>query len=229
MRPNVIGAILIKQMKDILKNIQVLVLYVVFPIIGVILTGTVSKEMASFFVSVFATMHCVFTPLVSTSGMIAEEKEKNTLRVLIMSNVTSFEYLLSIGLFVFIATMLTGVSFIFIGGYTGTKAVMLLVSMAMGCICSIIIGMCTGASAKSATAANGLAVPVGMVFAFIPMLASFNKNLENVSFVLFSQQVSYLLGGTKDFSATMAMVIAINFILFITLFFFLFRKNRLDS
>lgn len=229
MRPNVAGAIIVKQFQDVVKNIQVLVLFIIYPVIAVALTGAVGREMSAYFVSVFATMHCVFTPLVCTSAVIAEEKEKNTLRVLIMSNVTSLEYLVSIGAFVFLATMLTGVSFVFIGGYTGVRVIQLLLAMAVGCIISIIIGMCTGASAKNMTAANGLAVPIGMAFSFVPMVASFNKGIENVSFVLFSQQVSYLVGGTKDFGATAAIVIAINFILFVTLFFFLFRRNRLDS
>lgn len=49
----------------------------------------------------FITMHIVMIPIINMANIIAEEKEKNTLRVLIMSNVKPMEYLIGIGLSVF--------------------------------------------------------------------------------------------------------------------------------
>lgn len=223
--PNV-TALFHKQLKDVFKNLPVLVLFIVYPVIAIIMTQAMKDQvgMGSFFVSIFATMHCVFTPIVATSSIITEEKEKNTLRVLIMSNVTLREYLLSIGGFILIATMLTSGIFLFLIDLTPANALLFLSGIASGCLISIILGVCIGLFSKNAAAANGLAVPFGMVFAFMPMLANFNQGIEAVSKFTFGQQVSYLLGG-KALGTFGIIVLCINFILLIVVSTVRFKRS----
>jgi ABC-2 type transport system permease protein len=194
------------------------------------MTNAISGQMEEqlLFLSIFGTMHTVFTPIVATAAIIAEEKEKNTLRVLIMANVRPIQYLISIGSFVLICSLLTGSSFIFIGQYGVEDAIKLLGCMAIGSILSIIVGMIIGAYAKNMTAANGIAVPVGMLFGFLPMLAAFNSTLERVSKFTFGQQISYLIQDPNKVSLEGILIIAGNFIVFLVLFIVVFRKNRLD-
>jgi ABC-2 type transport system permease protein len=142
-------------------------------------------------------MHCVFTPIVATAGVISEEKEKNTLRVLIMSNVSLKEYLGSIGGFILIATVLSGSVFLFISDQTLETSLFFLLFLSIGCLVSIILGTCIGLYSKNTGAANGLAVPFGMLFAFMPMLSSFNEGIEKISRFTYGQQISYLLSGKR--------------------------------
>jgi ABC-2 type transport system permease protein len=226
MRIQNITALFQKQSKDVFKNLPVLVLFIVYPIIALIMTQAMKDQAgtADMFVSIFATMHCVFTPIVSTASIISEEKETNTLRVLIMSNVTLREYLFSIGGFILIATLLTGSSFLFISGQPAENAAAFLLSLGIGTIISVVLGSCIGLFSKNASAASGMAVPFGMVFAFLPMLANFNKGIEAVSRFTYGQQVSYLMAG-REITAFGIVVPSVNFIVLIAVAAVLFKKS----
>lgn len=221
-----ITALFQKQVKDVFKNMPVLILFFVYPIVAVIMTTAMKNQadMGPFFISIFATMHCVFTPIVSTVGIISEEKEKNTLRVLIMSNVTLKEYLLSIGGFIFTATLLTGSSFILISDQPAENALPFLLSMGIGSLISIVLGSCIGLFSKNASAANGMAVPFGLLFAFLPMLANFNKGIETVSRFTYGQQISYLISG-KEITAFGIIILCINFAALFVISAVLFKRS----
>lgn len=237
MRVQNITALFQKQIKDVLKNMPVLILFFVYPCIAAVMTSAMSDPVGtgSFFISIFATMHCVFTPIVATTSIIAEEKEKNTLRVLIMSNVTLREYLTSIGGFILIATLITGSSFLFINNTAVTPTSLLSLPMlgttgliVFGSLVSVIVGACIGLFSKNTAASSGLAVPLAMVFAFLPMLANFNKGIEAVSKFTYSQQISYLFAG-KPITLFGIAVLCINFIVLIVISSVLFKKSLVDE
>ena len=48
---------------------------------------------------------------------------------------------------------------------------------------------------KNAAAANGMAVPVGLVLALLPMLARFNDGITKAAEYTYSGQISHLLEG----------------------------------
>lgn len=78
-----VGMILQKQWKDTWKNEAVLIQFLMFPVLVVIMTKLVKIDgmPKNFFVNLFASMYVGMAPLTSLSAVIAEEKEKNTLRV----------------------------------------------------------------------------------------------------------------------------------------------------
>lgn len=233
-RVRIILGIFEKQIKDLLKNLQVLILFFVYPVVALIMTSAMSGQLdfgpGTFFVSIFATMHSIFSPIVATISIISEEKEKNTLRALIMSNVKPLDYLISIGGFVFIATMLSGLIFLFAGDFTSEAILKLLLSMSIGTICSIILGLSIGAYSKNMAAANAIAVPVGMVFAFLPMLATFNKKIDDVSRFTYGYQISKLISGDSlNLAFADWMVILANLVVFIIMFIIVFKRNKLEN
>ena len=177
------------------------------------------------------TMHAVFTPIVTTAAIISEEKEKNTLRALIMSNVKPLEYLLSIGGFVFICTNATGIASALLGGFSEFDTVRFMLYMMLGSVCSIILGSAIGVHSKNMMSANAMAVPLGMAFAFLPMLASFNETIRKISRVTYGQQISNLMSNpsNKNFSLECCLVISINLVILITAFVLVFSKNRLED
>ncbi len=227
-----IGALFSKQCKDIFRNVEVLILFFVYPLVAFVMTNAIPEEagQAGFFISVFGTMHIVFTPMVAMASMISEEKEKNTLRVLVMSNVKSFIYMLSIGGFVFICTMLTSIPFVFLSGYTGMDAFRFMVYMAIGCICSLFLGGLIGTSAKNMMGANALAVPLGLVISFMPMLSFFQKSIKEFSRFIYGQQISDMLMNPTAEAATSEgfIIIAINMAVFVGIFLFMYRRNKLE-
>lgn len=58
-----------------------------------------------FFTRLFSTMYIGMAPLTAMAAIISEEKEKNTLRVLMMANVKPWQYLAGTGSYVFLICM----------------------------------------------------------------------------------------------------------------------------
>jgi len=226
MRIQNVGALFIKQGKDCIKNAPVLLLFFIYPVVSLILTQAMKEQAGSseLFVSIFATMHAVFTPIVAASSFIAEEREKNTLRVLIMSNVTLREYLLSVGGFILLANLLTGCSFIL---YGPVKSILLFIlAMAAGSLISIVLGSCISLFLKNAAAANGISVPIGILFAFLPMLANFNEKIAAVADLTYAGQLGRLMAG-KEVSPSGFIVIAFNLAILSLISGLLYKRSLL--
>ena len=85
-----------KQIKDTLKNKTILVQFILFPIMTLVMENAINLEGMPelFFTKLFSIMYIGMAPLTSVSAIISEEKEKNTLRVLMMANVKPLQYLL---------------------------------------------------------------------------------------------------------------------------------------
>lgn len=232
-RVRIVSSIFQKQIKDVFKNFQVLILFFVYPIVALVMTSAITDEFGFgseiFFISIFSAMHCIFTPIVATASIISEEKEKNTLRALIMSNVKPVDYLISIGGFVFICTMLTGLIFLLASDFTIDAMLKFIISMSIGSICSIVLGLTIGGFSKNMTSANAIAVPFGMVFAFLPMLATFNEKIAEISRFTYGYQISSLIASDSfNISIFDFTVIFLNLIIFIIAFIIVFRKNKLE-
>lgn len=91
-----ITAVFLKQINETLKNKTVLIQFLMFPILTLIMENTIRIDgmPEHFFAKLFAVMFVGMAPLTCMASIISEEKEKNTLRVLVMSNVKPFQYLL---------------------------------------------------------------------------------------------------------------------------------------
>ncbi len=224
---NHMTAILAKNFKDITRNFEVLVLFIVYPVVSFVMSQSLGAEM-TFFIAVFATMHFIFTPIVVTSNMIAEEKSKNTLRVLRMSGISSLGFFLSTAIFVILLTCITGSSFIFMSHESSMNIGLFYSAGLLGSVISILIGMSIGTFSKSPSAANGLAVPLGLIFSFLPMLSYFNKGLESISKFLFGQQVSYLISGQK-WNTEAIIICLINLLIAAGFYVFLYKRSKLDE
>lgn len=225
-----IGVIIKKQLKDTLKNKTVLIQFVMFPLLTLIFENAINiPDMPElFFTKLFSVMYMGMAPLVAVASVIAEEKEKNTLRVLTMANVKAWEYLAGIGIYVWTicmagaGVMATTLSSGDIPFYLGV--------MAAGFIISIAIGACIGIIASNQMAATSLSLPVMLIFSFMPMLAMFNDKIEKIAGIFYTQQIRELLGNmTFDGIKTETLlVVAVNALLALSLFFAAFKRKGLE-
>lgn len=225
-----VGVIIKKQIKDTLKNKTVLIQFVMFPVLTLIFENAINiPDMPElFFTKLFSVMYMGMAPLVAVASIIAEEKEKNTLRVLTMANVKAWEYLAGIGIYVWTicmagaGVMATTLSSGDIPFYLGV--------MAAGFIISIAIGACIGIIASNQMAATSLSLPVMLIFSFMPMLAMFNDKIEKIAGIFYTQQIRELLGNmTFDGIKTETMlVVAVNALLALSLFFAAFKRKGLE-
>ncbi len=227
-----IKAVFIKQIIDTTKNKTVFIQFLMFPIMTVVMENAIKIENMPeyFFVKLFSVMFVGMAPLTCMSAIISEEKEKNTLRALMMSNVKPWQYLLGTGAYIFIMCMAGTAVFAVLGGYTNTELSIFLFSMISGIILSEIIGAVIGIFGRNQMAATSLTIPIMMIFSFVPMLSMFNEGIEKIARIIYSQQISDIINGigASDLSTESIIVIAANFVIALTLFAVVYRKKGLE-
>lgn len=186
-----ISAILEKQLKDTLKNKEVLIQFLMFPVMALIMENTIQIPgmPEGFFVKLFSSMYIGMAPLTAMSAVVAEEKEKNTLRVLLMSDVKAGEYLLGIGSYVWAACMLGSFLLAAAGGFQGKELAIYLGVMCIGVVISLLAGVAIGIMSRTQMGATSVTVPVMMIFSFLPMIGMFNENIKKVADLTYSGQI----------------------------------------
>ena len=227
-----ITAVFLKQIKETFRNKTILIQFLMFPVMVIIMENAIKLENMPehFFVKLFAVMFVGMAPLTCMSAIISEEKEKNTLRALMMSNVKPFEYLIGVGAYVFIMCIIGAVVFAVCGGYEGKDLLVFMVIMGAGILLSSLTGAVIGVFSKNQMSATSITIPVMMIFSFLPMLSMFNENIEKVARITYSQQMSILINGIGNsaIKPESIIIIAVNFVVASILFTLAFRKKGLE-
>lgn len=227
-----ITAVFLKQIKETFRNKTILIQFLMFPVMVIIMENAIKLENMPehFFVKLFAVMFVGMAPLTCMSAIISEEKEKNTLRALMMSNVKPFEYLLGVGAYVFIMCIIGAVVFAVCGGYEGKDLLVFMAVMGAGILLSSLTGAVIGVFSKNQMSATSITIPVMMIFSFLPMLSMFNESIEKVARITYSQQMSILINGIGNsaIKPESVVIIAVNFVVASILFTLAFRKKGLE-
>lgn len=226
---NHISAILWKQLKDTVKNKTILIQFVMFPVLTIVMENAMEMPgmQEHFFANLFAVMYLGMAPLTSMAAIIAEEKEKNTLRVLQLSNVKAMEYLLGNAIYIWVICMVGSGVMGLAGGYQGAELARFLLLMAMGNVISILVGATIGVISKNQMTATSLTVPVMMIFSFLPMLSMFNKTIRKVAKILYSEQLYLMMNQLEAFEITgeFVVVLACNVVVAVIAFVLAYRKG----
>lgn len=124
------------------------------------------------------------------STVIAEEKEKNTLKTLLLSGVRYNEYILSVLIHPIIITVITMMVFPILtdtnleGLYLEYTVVMFLTSVAV-----MLINMCVGLLSETQSKAQINGLPITFIVALLPMFSGMKEGLEK--FVEYSFMGAY--------------------------------------
>jgi ABC-2 type transport system permease protein len=224
-----------KQFKDTLKNKETLIQFVMFPVIALLFTLLMPNiEMPipeGMFVTMFAAMYVGMVPLVNMASIISEEREKKSLKMLIMSNVKPHEYLIGVGTYVIVLCGLGSLAFGLIGGFSGAELFRFVSVMIAGTLVSLLLGSGIGILAKNQGAATALAMPIAIIPAFLPMFSMFNETVNSVARVLYVQQIFHMLGdlSAANFTYDRFIVIGVNLMIFLFVFIFAYKKADLKE
>lgn len=224
-----------KQLKDTIKNKVIFIQFILFPVMAVLMEHAIEiKDMPEhFFVLLFSTMYVGMAPLTSIAAIISEEKETGTLGMLKMSNVRGWEYLTGIGIYVFALCMAGSLVLACAGAYRGWRMGAFLLSMGAGILISMLIGAVIGITSKNLMGGTALAVPVTMVFAFLPMFSMFNEKIREVAKYVYSYEIQDALGRIRSVEGMEELVKgghpeiwAVNLLLAAVLFGFAYRRLK---
>ena len=176
-------------------------------------------------------MYIGMAPLISMSSIISEEKEYNTLRVLLMSNVKAAEYLIGISSYVIFLCTLGTIVIGLQANYSHTELAFFTITMVIGIIISTLIGAVVGVYSKNQMTATSISVPFMVVFSFMPMLAFFNEKISKISKYIYSQQINDWISNLSNLKITneSMIILAVNFLIAMILFILLYRKKGLES
>jgi len=226
-----IMVILWKQMKDTLKNKTILIQFVMFPVMTVVMENAIEMDNMPehFFANLFAVMYIGMAPLTSMTAILSEEKEKNTLRVLYMSNVKAAEYFAGNAFYIWSICMLGSLVIGLAGGYRGAIIVKFMLLMAIGHFISTMLGAAIGAVSKNQMMATGISIPIMMVFSFLPMLSMFNQTIETFAKIFYSQQLNRLIGNINhmEIDAECIIVMCMNVLIIGGIFALSYRKSSI--
>jgi len=227
------GAIFRKQAQDLFRNRMMLIQFVIFPIMAFVLTEFVAKADSeipnSMFITMFAAMFAGMTPLVMTSGAISEDRERNSLRFLMMAGVRPHEYLIGISGFTFLACSLVSVLFGVIGGFVNIELVKFSSILVLGSCASILLGASIGLLAKNQQAATAVSTPVFMILSFSPLVAQFNEDFAELTKYLYTQQINTVINNLTDNITDSILIVITNIAVLLVLFILAYKKCKLNG
>lgn len=180
------GALLGKDFKDLVKNPTMLIC-TLLPIAFVMLYAQMSGESPE--ESTMLSRYLVSMAFCITAGMvgsmtvltaIAEEKEKSTLRTLMLANVSAGHILASRGVVAFASiAAVDAVCFVVLEVPVDQIAPYLLISL-LGSVPIVMIALLLGLAARDQMTAGLYSLPI-VLFAFLPSFSMVNETLEKLA------------------------------------------------
>lgn len=227
-----VAAIFIKQSQDVFRNMGVLVQFFVFPGMAFIMTWVLNIQMDgisdTFFISIFASMFVGMTIISATATTIAEDREKKSLRFLLMAGVKSYQYLIGIGgVFILFALVANVFFVIMIPGLLILERLVMLFSLLLGVIASVLIGAIIGMVSKNEQSAISIGSAVGMVLGFGPLLATFSEGIKNC--LCFFYSMNFVFDDFRMVNIVVRLIIIlVNIFILVLIFAWLYRKRGLN-
>ncbi|AND37967.1 ABC transporter permease [Cytobacillus oceanisediminis] len=174
-------AILYKDYKDVSKNLYVSTT-VFLPLVMAAIYGRMGIEAIDAHYMVINMIFSLVAAYVQCS-LIAEEKEKNTLRGLMLSPASTLEILFGKSLLSFISTIAVIIIAAFLTGYNPDNVIIVGMAIILSAIFYIGIGTLLGLLTKSVMEASVVILPIMMIFSFGSFLTPFIEKYPVLIFI----------------------------------------------
>ncbi len=180
MNPKRIYALSLKEMQDLRHNGSILSMLVVPLLMTFLWSSLLNMDAEPSFIigTLFAV---VMIGVYSPAMLLAEEKEKHTLRVLMLSPATPGEVLISKGLVTFLSILLVTLLLIPISGATVQNYAILSVILVLGSAFVILLGFTIGLLAPNQMATGYIGMPIYLLLLLIPMLGQQSASMAKLA------------------------------------------------
>lgn len=228
-----IQAILMKDYKEFSRNYAVSVMVLMPLILAFLYNRSGSATIATYILSINMAFSMVTTYV--QCCLIAEEKEKNTLRSLMLSPASLGDILIGKSLFVFIITMVVVALTIFIAGYNPANLFILAIALILSTVFYIALGTLCGLFSKTIMEGSLITLPVVLIFSFGPLALALSSASPIVKIAewLPSSQLVLLAEALEGSYTTMDVIIPIASIIVWSLLTwivagFIYKKRMVD-
>jgi len=231
-----ISALYCKNMKNIFYNpfimtspIAILVMSYLFGMF--MIPDDAPIEVFNIIMNMIVNMNAIMCGVMIMSILIAEEKEKNTLNVLITSTVSGFDFLIGSVLTTATITVICNAAIYFIMGaqnYFAFGQFMLITTL--GAVAAITFGATIGLLSKNQMTASTIVAPIFLLI-LIPMFFRGSFFIDNVLYYLFTEQIGISLMelAEGELSILRVIIITANFIIFALIFGLCYRRRGLSA
>ncbi|WP_394926412.1 ABC transporter permease [uncultured Robinsoniella sp.] len=194
------------------------------------------ESLNAYVLSMGLVMNIGMTGIYCPCLLLAEEKEKKTLRVLMTSSVNGIEFFLGSILPVFIVTIILNYVLMPVSGFiiTGSSLIPFTIVSVMASLISCIIGMILGIFAKNQVSAGTIMTPVMMILIFIPIFSNIIEILADISKFIFTGIIMDLTmniaskeGNSLNYGSIAIMAAEVILAIFVFLFFY--KKNGFEK
>lgn len=242
LRGHTIGVLIKKDIKVLFTNKNILIMIflpVIFALLYQMIYGDMVKEdpaYASFVLCISELVNLVAIPLTGLGMMIAEEKEKHTLRVLMLSDVSASEYLASKIIVNLMVMEAIGIIIFFVTAAPLQVLPLYLLVTTITSFAILLFGAVIGIASKDQMSTSTWATPLMFLFLLPPMLGEFNSFMASIAkfvptFAL-NEMIKAIVDGQSIFTSAMLsnyVLIGVWIILGAASFIFIYKKKRFDN
>lgn len=231
-----INAIFMKQLNHSYKNLNVASMVVVMLVISfgfsAMIDGMADGEGVNHvnnMVSTLLGMNILMVGTLIMCFLISEEKEKNTLQVLMTSTVSPVEFLIGNGLMTLLATTATSAVIMLMFGWNEFSVFILLVS-AFTSIAGIVMGALVGILSRNQTEASAISTPFVFGLMMTPMFFGNNEIVQTIFNYLFIQNMvdAIINFSTGETILMNLVIIAGNILVLFAIFTIVYRRIRMS-
>lgn len=177
------NAIFLKDWKELYKNSYIL-FTLAMPLAFAALLGRVGEE-ASAFSSMPITLSLVIAGVFIQAAMIAEEKEKNTLRGLLLSPATTTEILIGKSALTSIMTLLVIIGSILLSDFHVTNIALFALIIIINIIFYVSMGTILGLLSRTVMETTIIGMPIMVIFGLGPMFVNMIENKAIIKLINF--------------------------------------------
>lgn len=168
-----IQAIFMKDYKEFSRNYAVSTMALMPLFMAILYNQTGANAIITYFLPINMAFSMVTTYV--QCCLIAEEKEKNTLRSLMLSPASLGDILIGKSLFVLIVTIVVVAMTIFLVGYEPANLFIIAIALVLSAVFYIAMGTVCGLFAKSIMEGSIIVLPVIFIFSFAPIILGLSE------------------------------------------------------
>ena len=235
-------AVLIKKYFRLMFTNKNMLIMILLPIGFAVLYQTIFGDVkeagmpSNFVLTLCELLNLSAIPLTGLAMMVAEEKEKNTLRVLMLSDVSALEYIFSKIISVLVLMELITIVIFFITATQLSYLPMFLLVTTVTSISMLLFGSVVGLLSKDQMSTSTLSTPLMILFLIPPMFQNMNEVIDKIASIVPTTRMMAIINDAMNGMSILSQEHLLDFgiilawiLLGVVTFAMMYRKKGFDN
>lgn len=235
-------AVLIKKDFRLMFTNKNMLIMILLPIGFAVLYQTIFGDVkeagmpSNFVLTLCELLNLSAIPLTGLAMMVAEEKEKNTLRVLMLSDVSALEYIFSKIISVLVLMELITIVIFFITATQLSYLPMFLLVTTVTSISMLLFGAVVGLLSKDQMSTSTLSTPLMILFLIPPMFQNMNEVIDKIASIVPTTRMMAIINDAMNGMSILSQEHLLDFgiilawiLLGVVTFAMMYRKKGFDN